>query len=102
MRSIAKVKSTIREYEIKSVKSLKDIISCALKPNTITFIDSNVAKIYRKLNHESFIIVDSTETIKTISGAEFIFDELLKRKANSKTHLVVIGGGILQDLMWIS
>lgn len=99
MRSIANVKSKIRDYEIKIVKSMNDVIGCTHKPNTITFIDANVAKLYPELNQESYISIDCVETVKTISGTEFVFDHLLKRKANSKTHLVAIGGGILQDLI---
>lgn len=69
------------------------------QPNTITFIDSNVSRLYPELYRDKNIVVECTENVKTLDGTHSIFDNLIERKANIQTRLVVIGGGILQDLI---
>lgn len=99
MRSIAKVKSRVHDYEVKVVSSLCDVLRLTTEPNTVTFVDANVARLYPDLNRHSFIPVDCVESTKTMPGAGVMFDHLLSRRANSKTHLVAIGGGVLQDVI---
>ena len=95
-----KVHSKIQDYEVTFVESLDEIIDEINKPNTITFIDHNVASLYPKLNcNTNIIIIECTEDSKTLSGAVGVFSELVERKANIKTKLIVIGGGILQDVV---
>ncbi len=69
------------------------------RDNTITIIDSNVEALYPMLRRQSNIVLDSHEGAKTLKGAELLLSALKDRKANIKTTLVVIGGGILQDLV---
>lgn len=93
------IKSRINNYELFFLNSLDEIITETKQPNTITFIDKNVADLYPVLNTTNSIIVDCTEDVKSLDGSSLIFSHLVKQKANVNTKLVVIGGGILQDLI---
>ena len=93
------VKSKINNYELFFLNSLDEIIDETKQPNTITFIDKNVAELYPVLDTASPIIIDCNEDVKSMDGSRLIFSHLVKRKANVNTKLVVIGGGILQDLI---
>ena len=99
MHNILKVKSKIKDYDVIFVEDLSDINNIIDQPNTITFIDSNVNILYPSLNREDNIIVKCIEKNKTLSYSEQLIGELSKRNANINTKLVVIGGGILQDLV---
>jgi 3-dehydroquinate synthase len=99
MYNTIKIQSKINNYNIQFVDTLNNIQSLIDQPNTITFIDSNVSRLYPALHRETNIVVECTENVKTLDGTHSIFDNLIERKANIQTRLVVIGGGILQDLI---
>ena len=99
MYSTLEIQSKISNYSIHFIENLDIIQTLIDQPNTITFIDSNVSRLYPVLYRESNIVVECTENVKTLDGTHSIFDNLIERKANIQTRLVVIGGGILQDLI---
>jgi 3-dehydroquinate synthase len=99
MYSTLEIQSKISNYSIHFIENLNAIQTLIDQSNTITFIDSNVSKLYPELYREANIVVESTENVKTLDGTHSIFDNLIERKANIQTRLVVIGGGILQDLI---
>lgn len=99
MYSTLEIQSKINNYSIHFVENLNAIQTLIDQPNTITFIDSNVSRLYPELHREANIVVECTENVKTLDGTHNIFDNLIERKANIQTRLVVIGGGILQDLI---
>lgn len=99
MYSTLEIQSKISNYSIHFIENLDTIQTLIDQPNTITFIDSNVSRLYPELHRESNIVIECTENVKTLEGTHIIFDNLIKRKANIQTRLVVIGGGILQDLI---
>lgn len=99
MYSTLEIQSKINNYSIHFVENLNTIQTLIDQPNTITFIDSNVSRLYPELHREANIVVECTENVKTLDGTHSIFDNLIERKANIQTRLVVIGGGILQDLI---
>ena len=99
MYSTLEIQSKISNYSIHFIENLNAIQTLIDQPNTITFIDSNVSRLYPVLYRESNIVVECTENVKTLDSTHIIFDNLIERKANIQTRLVVIGGGILQDLI---
>jgi 3-dehydroquinate synthase len=99
MYSTLEIQSKISNYSIHFIENLDAIQTLIDQPNTITFIDSNVSRLYPALHRETNIVVECTENVKTLDGTHSIFDNLIERKANIQTRLVVIGGGILQDLI---
>jgi 3-dehydroquinate synthase len=99
MYSTLEIQSKISNYSIHFIENMNTIQTLIDQPNTITFIDSNVSRLYPELYRDKNIVVECTENVKTLDGTHSIFDNLIERKANIQTRLVVIGGGILQDLI---
>ena len=99
MHSTLKIQSRIKNYTIHFIKDLNKVETLIDQPNTITFIDYNVAQLYPDLYRDTNIVVECVENTKTLEGTHDIFDALIERKANIQTKLLVIGGGILQDLI---
>jgi 3-dehydroquinate synthase len=99
MYSTLEVHSNIRNYSISFVSDLNKIINYIKSANTITFIDANVCRLYPELNLPNIVSVDCVEDVKTLEGADKIYSILIEKKANIKTKIIVIGGGILQDLV---
>lgn len=98
MHSTLKIASKVNDYEVIFVDSLQDIIKQIQQPNTITFIDFNVMILYPQLNLQNVIIIRATEEVKTLEYAGKVFSKLSEYRANVKTKMIVIGGGILQDI----
>jgi 3-dehydroquinate synthase len=99
MHSTLEIQSKISNYSIHFIETLSSIQTFIDQPNTITFIDSNVSRLYPQLHRDTNIVIECTETAKTLEGTHIIFNSLIERKANIQTKLLVIGGGILQDLV---
>lgn len=99
MRSKMLVRSKIRDYELEFVDSYDEIKELIHSENTITIVDSNVSRLYPQIRKEDNIKVDCTEYAKTMEGVSALLAELSEHRANIKTKLVAIGGGVLQDLV---
>lgn len=99
MQQILKIQSKYNSYDLEFVDAIDNIVQLTKSENTITIIDRNVFRLYPQLADASFFQVHCVEDVKNIRGTELILDELIKRKANIATKLIVIGGGILQDLV---
>jgi 3-dehydroquinate synthase len=99
MHSILEIKSKISDYKLSFVDTIQEIEHHIDQPNTITFIDDNVNKLYPSLQRDTNIVLPSSEAIKSYTGTAKVLQNLTERRANIQTKLVVIGGGILQDLV---
>lgn len=99
MHSNLEIQSKIRNYRLFFIENLSNIESLIDQLNTVTFIDSNVATLYPQLYRVSNITIECTENTKTLQGIHDVIQTLIRRKVNSRMKLLVIGGGILQDLI---
>lgn len=63
----------------------------------VVLVDSNVQRLY-SVNHDKMIVVDATEENKSMESVLSICQQLLQFNFNKGNRLVVIGGGIIQDL----
>lgn len=99
MRNILEIKSKVSDYQLGFVDTLQEVEQYIDQPNTITFIDSNVAQLYPTLQRDGNIVLPSSEAIKSYTGVARVLQNLTERKANIQTKLVVVGGGVLQDLV---
>jgi 3-dehydroquinate synthase len=65
-------------------------------------IDSNVYCLYKQLFNEIYperlIVLDSYESVKTIDTVLQICEKMTNIPAKRNTHLISIGGGIIQDI----
>jgi 3-dehydroquinate synthase len=93
------ISSKIKNYKVRFINSINDIVLMCEQNNTITFVDKKVKESFSQLSIDGFVEIDSSEDIKTLEGAEFIYNILSNKKANKHTKVIVIGGGVLQDLI---
>jgi 3-dehydroquinate synthase len=99
MYNILEIKSKISDYQLSFVDTIEKIKQYIDQPNTIIFIDQNVHQLYPSLQRPDNIVLPSSEAIKSYTGVARVLQNLTERKANIQTKLVVIGGGVLQDLV---
>lgn len=99
MHNILKIPSKVNNYELRFIESLDYIINLSKQPNTLTFIDSNVAQLYPELEAINAISIQCIEQNKELQGVNNVIKILSEKRANINTKLIVIGGGILQDLV---
>ena len=99
-----KIKSNVREYEVSYHSSFSD----CLKVGTLTgsyciIVDANVYEIYRNeldqhLKSFPILVIDALESNKSFEKVGEYIINLLEMKCKKDTQLLVIGGGILQDI----
>ena len=99
MHNLLNIPSKINPYTLIFISDLDEIENYIDQENTITIIDSNVNKLYPSLNRANNIILECNENLKTLRGITSLVNTLSDLNINIKTRLVVIGGGILQDLV---
>ena len=102
MHSLLNIPSKVNNYTLGFVDSISEIENFIDQSNTITVIDYNVSKLYPSLNRSSNIVLTCDENLKTLKGVDLLISKLVDLKVNINTKLVVIGGGILQDLVGFS
>jgi 3-dehydroquinate synthase len=99
MYNILNIPSKVNNYTLGFIDQIEEIENLIDQENTITIIDSNVNKLYPGLQRNSNTVIECTEEAKTLNGASIILSKLSFLKANIRTKLVVIGGGVLQDVV---
>lgn len=92
------IESKFNSYFVEFANTLNQIVDLTKRDNTITIVDKNLCRLYPELNDDSYIQFDCIEENKSLLGVELILDELINRNAKVSTTLVVIGGGIMQDV----
>jgi 3-dehydroquinate synthase len=86
------VTSHPKNYKVSFKKFSNDF-----KDNDILLIDKNVKEKYN-INHNKIIVVEATEKNKSIETVLDISQKLTDYNFDKGNNLIVIGGGILQDL----
>lgn len=87
---------TIKSHPINYKVHFKKFINKFSKDD-IVLVDSNVKKLYN-INHTKLIEIEANELNKSIETVLNICDKLLEFNFTKKNSLIVIGGGIIQDL----
>ena len=86
------VKSHPKNYEVKFKKLNKNFTD-----KDILLVDKKVREKY-DINHSKIIIIEATEKNKSIETVLDICEKLINFNFDKGNNLIVIGGGILQDL----
>ena len=63
----------------------------------VVLVDANVQKLYN-INHSKMIVIDAMETYKSIDTVLRVCEDLLVYGFDKGHTLIVIGGGIVQDI----
>lgn len=98
------IKSSIKDYEVVFIENLhKQIQELTKKYITHFLIDENVARQYKKelhhiANAKSVTYFNALEKHKNLKAVHTLIETLLEYKIQKKHKLVVIGGGLVQDI----
>ena len=97
------IKSYNKTYDvIYNNKTLKELIDEIYIENDYIFIDRNVYNLDKNclnnLDNKYYYLFDAIEDNKNIESVLILVDKLYELKFNKKNKLIVIGGGITQDV----
>jgi 3-dehydroquinate synthase len=98
-----KIKSFNKVYDVIYQKlSLNEILTITFTKNDFVLIDRNIYNLYKCefliQNDNNIYIYDAIEDNKTIESVLDIIDVLYSKNFSKKNKLIVIGGGITQDV----
>jgi len=98
-----KIKSYNKTYDVLyNNKNLSELINEIYIEKDFIFIDRNVYNLdtssLDKINNKYYLIFDAIEDNKNIDSVLKLIDILYELKFNKKNKLIVIGGGITQDV----
>lgn len=96
-----KIKSLSKTYDVfYSKKDLDTLVNELYEPNDFIFIDRNVHNLSPLIfgNYKNIMIFDAIENNKVIESVLQLTDQLYNINFTKKNKLIVIGGGITQDV----
>ena len=101
MKSLT-VSSNIHNYQVNFPKDLNFLDNLKHDNQCVFVIDQTVFELYPEcfstINENRLMLLSAHESIKTMESVFSIYRFLGKRQDKKNTHLVTIGGGILQDI----
>ena len=94
-----KIKSTTKDYQVNFYSKIESLLDSIDNDKTFYLIDENVSNYYSSyFKDKQRLIVPASEESKTLNYVDNIFNHLIKLEFKTDLHLVIVGGGILQDL----
>ena len=97
------IKSKIRDYSAEFVETSEFMKEIVTRPDHVFIIDNTVWDLYREsvlqeVPIDKTIIQPINEDFKNLESVNKLYDRLVNLQAKKNITLVVIGGGILQDI----
>jgi len=96
------IKSRFKTYTLDFINSLDEIKKLAQQPETYFVIDTAIAKFYKEemsvIPQNRLFLLEAEETKKNMDSAMEICEKMTAMPSKRNTHLVSIGGGIVQDV----
>lgn len=102
MATLLEIQSYLRRYTVEVRPNLKDAVK-ALKGEGQSFllIDEQVARLYPESlleDHDKVLRIKATEEQKSYHQIAPLIEELIRLGMNKSSRLLVIGGGVTQDI----
>lgn len=99
---LMRIKSSIHDYSVKEVPSLREAIArLPEKQKIYALVDQNLLRLHHDqlsgLDPERMLVIDATETQKSLENLPWIFSWLLEHGFRRDCELLAIGGGVVQD-----
>ena len=96
------VKSNLFKYQVKSINNVKKTID-SINGNKFLLVDNKVMNLFKSLNKinlnsNNIVRIRANEKNKEFSAITKIISKLLKKGIKKNSILIVIGGGITQDI----
>ncbi len=108
---IIEICSHFKDYTVNFTDSLASIMEAYDKPESFFVLDRKIIELYGKelgadgqtgtdrgLPEDRLFIIDALEENKTVETALDICEKMTAMPSKRNTHLVSIGGGIVQDI----
>ena len=98
------VASFSKDYSVELIdESIKETLEKSYSPGNIVVVDSNVFSLYFSeitsvIDPKDAFVIHAVEKNKTVETALQLVDFLSNKKFNKKNNMIVIGGGITQDI----
>ena len=95
------IKSSLKNYRVvwDNDKISKSINPLFKDKNNIFLIDRRVYKLYfKKMSLNKVFLMNASENLKNVNQAIKFTDFLIKQNATKQNNVIVIGGGIIQDV----
>lgn len=90
------IASSIKSYDVTvGVGVAKQLLE---QQEAILIVDQKVQDLYPWLQGRNAIVIEAREENKTLATVASTIEQLRALGANRQTHIVAIGGGIVQDL----
>lgn len=99
------VKSLHRDYPVFVSELLESLTSnVEVGADTVFVVDQTVGVRYEEelsalIRDRPKMYLNANETVKTLEGIERLIEWLMSLRCNKSTHIVAIGGGIIQDVV---
>lgn len=95
------ITSHLSTYQVNFYPTLAEIVPALHDPNCFYLVDQNVHRLYGetlKLPSDRTIQIEATEKNKSYGPTGDVLHRLIEMNIKKSSRLVVIGGGILQDI----
>lgn len=96
------IKSRFKTYTVNFVENLAGIHSLAKSQETFFVFDAHVYELYKselpKIPTDRLYLLEALESNKNMSTVLDICEHMTTMAAKRNTHLVSVGGGIVQDI----
>lgn len=97
------IRSSERTYPVDEFPDLRSALEACAEPGTFTLIDRRVHELYAAevgdaLPAGRFLTVEAGEEAKSFDALAPVFTWLIESGLKRSGHLVVVGGGVLQDI----
>lgn len=101
--NVIEIKSRLKDYKAHFHADSSFLGELTITPNSFFVIDSNVWALHgdttlAALKDSDKIILEINEDRKTLATVQELYDKVVERAPKKNMVLVVIGGGILQDI----
>jgi 3-dehydroquinate synthase len=96
-----KINSSIKSYEVEILRDL--LGNGRYQPQqSFVLVDKLVLDLYPYLSSENIIPIPAIEESKSLETVAFVIERLRSLGANRTSHLIAVGGGIIQDIATFS
>lgn len=97
------IKSFLRNYNVLIIDDFIKYIEEDSRDNPFFIIDQKIFKLYKNelskaIKNGQCVIVEAVESNKTLAHINILIGDLIKRDIKRNNKLIVIGGGIIQDI----
>lgn len=97
------IRSRVHDYQVTFEPDLGFLDGLAALPHSVLLADAKVFGLYQAQLEQRFpasrrLLLTATEEGKTLEGAQAVYDFACAQSAKKNLRLLVLGGGILQDV----